>query len=217
MRHATNEEIQDLADDLLDRDAARSVREHIEVCERCREELRGIGQLKELAVGLAVGSEPPVDEWEHIRTRIQGASRPAADRRIDRPAARGSRFPLRRAAAWALFAVGAGGAAVVIGSEDDPAPVAEVVEVAPAESVDAAYAQSVYDLEVIFAEGASELAPETLAVIEENLALIEDAVDRARAEIQADPGSVTLARSLSSLYGAKVRVLSAAVAIAEER
>lgn len=216
MRHATNEEIQDLADGRIDAARAQELREHLEVCDACSAELRGIEELKELAMGLAVGSDPPEGEWERIHARITGVTRPMPSRASGRVPA-GGFFPLRRAAAWALLAVAAGGGAIVFGSGDGPAPAVEVAELGPAQSVDAAYAQSVYDLELIFEEGASQLSPETLAVIEENLAVIEEAVERARAEIEADPGSVALARSLDTLYGAKVRVLSAAVALADER
>jgi hypothetical protein len=65
--------------------------------------------------------------------------------------------------------------------------------------------QAVEELEALVA--ARELAPETRAVLEENLAVIERAIEESRAAVRADPQGYQALESLRRMYDAKVVTL----------
>lgn len=59
----------------------------------------------------------------------------------------------------------------------------------------------------------ADLAPETVATLERNLAIIDAAIAESRQALERDPNSQALTRMLSSTYDAKVQMLRNAVQI----
>jgi anti-sigma factor RsiW len=73
------------------------------------------------------------------------------------------------------------------------------------------YQQAVDDLARVLETRRASLAPETVATLERNLAIIDAAIAESRAALENDPNSRELTRMLSSTYDAKVQLLRQAV------
>jgi len=73
------------------------------------------------------------------------------------------------------------------------------------------YRQAVDDLARVLETRRQSLAPETVATLERNLAIIDAAIAESRAALEKDPDSRELTKMLSSTYDAKVQLLRQAV------
>ena len=73
------------------------------------------------------------------------------------------------------------------------------------------YQRAVDDLARVLETRRASLAPETVATLEHNLAIIDAAIAESRAALENDPNSRELTRMLSSTYDAKVQLLRRAV------
>jgi anti-sigma factor RsiW len=73
------------------------------------------------------------------------------------------------------------------------------------------YQRAVDDLARVLETRRASLAPETVATLERNLAIIDAAIAESRAALVNDPNSRELTRMLSSTYDAKVQLLRQAV------
>jgi hypothetical protein len=69
------------------------------------------------------------------------------------------------------------------------------------------YDAAITDLERILAEGRGQLAPATIAILEENLAIIDRAIEEARRAIAADPGNLYLTNYLTDTMKRKLELL----------
>jgi hypothetical protein len=69
------------------------------------------------------------------------------------------------------------------------------------------YDQALSDLQTVLEEGRSVLDPETVRVLEENLATIDSAIEQSREALNRDPGSFVLQRLLSDNLRKKVDLL----------
>lgn len=203
---------------------------HLSDCADCREELESISTLRGQARALPRGIAPSRDLWSGIAARIeqQEAAGPVveiASRR--RPTALPRRWaPL--AAAAVLLVVASSGLTVALTRGGGAGPIATGSAAAPAAPVaqgattalaafrpaEAEYRTAVTALEAELAARRGSLAPETVAVIERNLAIIDEAIAEATAALEADPSSMELSRHLSGIYRQKVSLLGSAVKIA---
>lgn len=73
------------------------------------------------------------------------------------------------------------------------------------------YQRAVDDLARVLETRRASLAPETVATLERNLAIIDAAIAESRAALEHDPNSRELTQMLSSTYDAKVQLLRQAV------
>lgn len=78
-------------------------------------------------------------------------------------------------------------------------------------AVVAAYAPVMTELEGILAEGRGRLLPETVAVLEENLQVLDAAIEEVRRALAQDPADVGMLRSLDGIYRTRVGMLQRAV------
>ena len=90
-----------------------------------------------------------------------------------------------------------GESAVLLASFDDPG-----------------YDAAVAELERLLEAGRDRLDPETVAVLEQSLATIDQAMSEARAALQTDPTNFYLSEHLSATMNQKVRLLRQAVRLA---
>lgn len=126
-------------------------------------------------------------------------------------------------AAWQLMAAGIvvaliSGASVWAllsdrGGEMGPAAVPPSWTAQPAGWQEAygAYDEAVADLEAVLEQGRHVLDPETVRVLEENLATIDRAIEEAREALALDPGSPVVRRMLAESLRWKVDLLRHAV------
>jgi len=176
-----------LADELSPADR-RDLEAHLAECPACRQVLAELQAVVAWAPAYR-GEEPERDLWPAIAAEIE-RSRSAVF-----PAAR--RFSLgQMAAAAAVVAVLAGGGVwlTVRGvSPADPAgPGAAPAVFQAAQLDDPAFDAAVVELEQVLAEGREMLDTATVRIIEQNLQVIDAAIDEARAAIEADPSNAYL-------------------------
>ena len=197
----------ELLSDYLDHDLPRAeydaVERHLKTCTECRETLAGLVAVKARAASL-VDPPAPTDLWAGIASRIGPAgstSKAAGVRRavvIELPKRTRMWGVPQWAMAAAAFAVVAAGAVWFAQSKIVPAGVrpsqvaARNVQGtdATAASFDADQIESeIKDLRAAIERGRGKLAPETVAVLEENLRIIDKALGDARLALQQDPAN----------------------------
>jgi hypothetical protein len=83
----------------------------------------------------------------------------------------------------------------------------------PATAIAVAYAPALAELERILAEQRTELQPETIATLEANLAILNQAIREIEAALAADPAHRGNLRSLEGMYQTKLGVLQQAVTL----
>lgn len=214
---------------------AREVRGHLAECAECRDELAWLRSLEEEVRALPAGIAPPRDLWSGIATRLtppDAMALPPLPAATEVPGViplrpRRPRWPL---AAAAMIAVALGsstltyvlvgpGAQVAV-TAPDPAPTSPLpaearprtalAAFAPAETE---YRRAVDELAAVLKSRRGELAPETVATLERNLAIIDEAIRQSRAALEADPNSAQIAQMLTYAYDAKVETLRRAVSL----
>jgi hypothetical protein len=196
---------------------------HLASCERCstlRAELLGIAAAaKELPL-----MSPSRDLWDGIAARIETpvvelAARPAGN------GVRRSRLWMGAAAAALIVATAATTyiitttvldpfAPQVASSDGPPTPDDSlngdgVVRVSDSPA-DAAFDREVVQLRALLEQRRPDLDSTTVAVLERNLAIIDQAIAESRAALEKDPSSALLNRQLHAALGRKVQVLRTA-------
>jgi hypothetical protein len=193
-------------DDELDLTTRRRVDEHLATCAACA------GVLAELR-GVVVwarryeGRPPPRDPWPAIRARID-ASKVVPLALAAKAAGGGRRFGWGQliAAGLAMAAVGGGSVWLVLRGRG----AAPEVEVAPAVVQPAALGDddlAVRDLEELLAAGRGQLDSATVRVIEESLAVIDQAIAEARLAIQRDSTNAYLSSRIAAHMRQKLAIL----------
>lgn len=216
----THDEAIQHVDDYVDGLLEPAAREAFEVClkqsEALRAEVEALNMLKRETSQLPDNIMPERDLWPDIQSRIE--SRPSI---IDFSRFRGRRprySVLGYAAAMAALVLIAFGAGIMLQTQPTPTPSQTQVAVPPAEinRIEAQYATARDELRVILDERGDRLAPETLAVVEENLAIIEDAVTGINLALANDPGSEKLEHMLHVAYRSEVNLLQQAVQLTQQ-
>lgn len=204
---------------------------HLTACAECRAEVAELRALRAAAAALPRELEPPRDLWQGIAARIQQAA-PAPGRVIEvrfvRPPRRPGppRWLGQAAAAAALVVLTAGATALVLRGGPQaplavtapaPEPPRPATGLAAFAGTEAEYQGAVRALEAELEARRAELSPHTVAVIEENLRIIDAAIAEARAALAADPGNPDVPLMLSTVYRKKVELLERAVTLPSAR
>jgi anti-sigma-K factor RskA len=204
--HPTEERLNDFVDGLLEGETRDGVEAHLDRCAACRREVESLRTLLASAAALPGAIEPPDDLWDEI------ADRTVRRGTVLRRTLWEARMPLA-AAALILVMVTAGSTALLLQGRGGEAP-GMAVTAGPEETillaaheVEREYAGTVEELRRAFLARRSELAPETVAVVEENLLIIDAAIRTTRAALEADPGNERLPHLLASTYRQKIDVL----------
>jgi anti-sigma factor RsiW len=228
-----NERLDDYADGLLDAPEAERVEAHLRLCEDCRHEVAAIRELRAAVRVLPRGIAPPRDLWGGIAERIAEAQReePEPERVHVISIADARRRPPRWtgmmgliAASVALIALSSAVTLVLVrGAGTDPGAfatagagsttAADGVALVAWEPVEREIVSTVEELQLALSLQRERLAPETVAVLERNLAIIDRAIGEARAALEADPANQDLSFLLMNVYQSKVELLQSAVQI----
>jgi anti-sigma factor RsiW len=222
----THEEFEDRLSDYLDGELTdaeqRAVAAHLAQCATCRGTLRELEAVVERAAALPQ-TGPATDLWDGIGRRLEPAATPPA------PAGGAWRFTFslpQLAAASVALAVLSGWAAMQLTTRTGPPP--QTAAVAPAASPaardepqvvevsldDTEYDKAVADLRTAVENGRGTLDPATVAIIEENLKTINQAVDDARGALAADPANGFLSGYLVDTRRRQLDLLRHAAALA---
>jgi hypothetical protein len=229
VNHAEHERwsrrLSELVDGELDGEELRAAQTHLVHCSACRTVAGDLRRIAGAAGGL--GDIPPGrDLWPGIEERLGGAGE-AGSRRADPTERRAARRPglalsvPQLAAAVLLIALsslvttavirGPSAGSAPLGPAHSPTPgVAGVDAAAPP-----ALADEVEALTRAVREGGAGLDPRTRRILEDNLAVIEGAIDDARRALVQDPANPFLEEHLARAWQRKLAYLREAAGIVE--
>jgi hypothetical protein len=237
--------LDDFIDGLLAAEERRAVERHLDECSRCRAEAEWLTSLRAEVARLPRQIDPPRDLWAGIAARIGAEAAAAPDAipapankvrvlRID-DARRARSVPtpwwtrrgvlaaaaivlmLASSSVTALLVRGGRGAGVVPVATTTPvgAPDAGRSALVAFEPTEREFAETVEELRFALDTQRERLSPATVAVVEENLRIIDGAIREARAALEADPANRDLTFLLMDVYKKKIDLLQNAVQISQ--
>lgn len=208
----------DLLDDTLSVADAAGVRRHLDGCAACRNELTAIDAVRQSAASLPRSIEPERDLWPGIADRLaaDGVVRTSFGGATPGHATIGRKAATLRWVAAAAAVIVAVMAAYQLGRSQRTGVVADELAVASTPAVVAASASP--DVELELQEVRDDLRarlearrdvldPTTLRVIDDNLDLIDGAIERISAALDSDPGNARLTRQLVFAYRQQIDLL----------
>lgn len=211
-----------LDDELPPRERAE-VEDHLAGCAECSAVLADLRRVAARARALD-SAGPSADLWPGIAARIGGA--PAAPRAARAPAARRFAFSLPQllAAGIALMVLSGGSVWLLRPGSAPPTPLASVPIRPAAESglgspvswqrrAAPGYDAAVADLERVLAEGRGRLDTATVRVLEQNLRVIDRAIEQARRAVAADSANAYLNSHLAETMRRKLDLLRQAASL----
>jgi len=170
------------------------VERHLAGCPACRASVAALRGLLAEAQALPREIRPPRELWQGIAARLDDS---VIRRLSDRPRVRRPWLPL--AAAAVLLVAASLFLTLRIGTPHVPSPAlppSAVLLPASTQSMDADFARAAIELERVLTEHRDRLAPTTIATLEHNLAVIDQAIEESRAALAADPAN----RDLRALF-----------------
>jgi predicted anti-sigma-YlaC factor YlaD len=221
----TCDDVQGRLDDYVDGEISEAdfheVELHLASCAACRDEERLLRAVLSHARALPREKTPPRDLWAGISERIAAGER------------RGGTllpFPRRLAESWGVWTVLAAAAAVLVAfavslalqrrppegperadgmppGSTAPRPVNAAAGTGPLLDAEADYEKATAALLAALEERRGSLSTETLKNVEENLAVIDRALEEVRQALKKDPTNRELTRMLASTHRKKVDVL----------
>ena len=224
--HIDEARLNDFLEGLLSREDEAEVQEHLAACHECKATMQSLHGLTEALAELPLEAEPDRDFWPDIATRIESLPQGASD--VEVVPIEAYLPPERRRRSFSLWQVAAASVAMAIisgasvwyilgggGLESGPT-VADLPTSVRTVAFDAAvsdYEAAVTDLEALLDVGSEVLEPGTVLVLEENLRIIDTAIDESRRALADDPASELLGRILTSNMRWKLALLRQATAL----
>lgn len=215
--HPDEERLNDWVDGLLAPAAAGEAEAHLAECPVCDDAVVRLRALQALTAELPRSIEPPEGTWDAIAARTVDLGR------TRREVLRGLRLPLA-IAATVLVAVSAGATALFLRAEAesaaDPAVASTPASMpATASAAQVLVAEDSYqrEYERLIAEFRARrdvLDPATVAVVEENLRIVEGALETARGALAADPSNRDLPLLITSTHRQRIQLVERALRLA---
>lgn len=203
------QKLNDYVDGELSEAEAKDVEALLSVDVEARDEVAFLQRLTHEASRLPRAIAPRKDVWPQIAFEI------AETIPVKRPY---KRWALFAAAAVLLVAVSSGLTAFWLQHNMDRAVVVSHESVAPVPAVMAAlqtseqsYSLAIAQLSRILSERRGELSPETVAAIESNLKVIDEAIRASRKALEDDPNNQQSVYTILAMYRKKVDLLQQAV------
>ncbi len=215
-------QLSDYIDDELSATERRSVEAHLAECGTCRATLGELRRVVAQAANLN-DSAPVNDLWPGIDARIRGGAATARLSPFRRAISARLSFTIPQIAAAGLTLMVLSGGLVWMARSGDPRadvqPIrAQVQEeeaaVTPANFANKHYDAAIAELERTLDQGRKSLDPETVRVLELNLAAIDRAIDQCRRALESDPSNVYLNTHLADARQRKLVLLRRATALA---
>ena len=213
----------DFIDGRLDPDQERDVERHLDTCANCRALVVDLRTIRAAAFMLD-RHEPGAEVWASLQQRI--AAEPA-------PRSRGRVLAMPSRANWGVWLAAA--AAIILATAISVLPLLRRSEpVAPPQEANAGaeatiesvtaefeaaeqhYQKAITDLETIAKQDTGELDPQVAAVLQKNLAVIDQAIGESRAALQSQPANDTAQEGLFDALRSKVALLQQTVELINE-
>lgn len=215
--HEVSERLQDWMDGTLEAPASESFRSHLEECASCRDELAAFESLREAAGRLPSELRPQRDLWPAIEMRLELPWwKRLADSAISLWEIRPATSLLTAGAALLALALGiwlwraepAPSRAAPVIALEEPARTAPTLEAQAqlARSEDGVLLPHRDLLEAVQRQR-DHLEPETVAILEENMRIIDQAIGQIRSALEDDPLNQQLHRLLAAHYQQEVQLL----------
>ena len=219
---AFTDRLSEYLDDELSAGERRQVSEHLAACESCRATLEELRQIVSEAAALT-DSAPIRDLWSGVAARIDPARQLRA--RVSpfrRAISSRLSFTLPQLAAAGLTLMVLSGGLVWMARSGNPqadfqplsAEVQTDTATIPANFADRHYDEAIADLQRVLDAERPQLDPETVRVLEKNLASIDAAIDQCRRALKADPSNIYLNTHLADARQRKLVLLRRATALA---
>lgn len=210
-------------DDELGPEERLEVETHVQTCGTCAGTLTALRQVAAMAAALPA-SPPEADLWIGVARRIDAVRSPAPRFAFTLPQLAAAGLALMALSGWMAMRIMTPSAPVALTEQPrslEPAGAAQAggaqrdsdPAVIPASFADSQYDAAVADLEGVLQSGRGRLDPTTIAVLEENLSLIDRAIDEARQALETDPASTYVSRHLIQTRRAKLDLLRHATAL----
>lgn len=226
MHDQITDRLSEYLDDELTPAERAGVDAHLAGCADCRGVLEDLRRIVTAAQQLP-GSIPDRELWEGVEGRLTARTRGVelhARARVARIEARPRRrfsFTLPQLAAAGIVLMLFSGGMVYMLQQQAPPVDARVTGsepavdggIVPISLVDAQYEGAVADLERMLGEGRGRLDPNTVRVLEQNLASIDAAIDQCRRALEADPANTFLTSHLVETRQRKLALLRRATAL----
>jgi len=190
--------LDDYIDGALPPDAVRNVDQHLAGCERCRREVDAIRSLLADARSMPLAIQPGRDLWGGIEERLPGTTPAAA------LSARPSRYRHLVQLAAALFLLIAGATLATMYQRGRPSSGFAMEQ--------QRYTQATADLARTLADDPAHLSASTRAVVERNLAIVDQAIREAEEALTTDPGNAELEQMVLARYAQRLDLLKRATA-----
>lgn len=204
-------------DDYIDGKLDATRRDAFEACladsEELRSELDAVTDLKRLVNELPSSIEPAHDLWPRIHAEIDRSARTVdfGGRRARRPLFSTMRYAMA-AAAILLLVLGLRAMVDFENGSDTPL-VAQDPELT---RVEEEFAKAKDDLVRVLRERQGNFDPNTLAVVVENLSIIDGAIQEINLALVDNPEDLDLVRMLHAAYRSEVDLLHQVVNLADE-
>ena len=218
--------LSDYVDGELGAEEQALLEQHLSECLACR---RTLSELREVVAraGALEDREPSADLWPTIAAQIGARPAQLSELKvIDLAARRGEKhsrritfsIPQLAAASIALILLSGSLVWFAFGRTTTNAPVAArpetgVVAVSSTPAALSDYAEAVRSLELALKQLRDQLDPVTVAVLEDNLRVIDAAITEARAALERDPNSLYLNQHLENTMKKKIQLLRRAAAL----
>ena len=200
---------------------------HVAACDDCAATLAGLRAVKEEARLLRDRAAPP-ELWDAIATAIAAENAPkpkvidiASRRRA--PKRWSFTVPQIAVAALGLMLLSGGGAWLALSGRDaEPVPPVVAAQedeqqtvrpVAASGRAEQDLDHAVADLETLLEAGRTKLSPETIATIENNLKIVDAAIEEARVALEQDPNSEFLNAYLAESMRRKMSLVRQSTSI----
>jgi len=223
MTHPWTDRLSDYVDGELEGQELRELEAHVSACAECRETLVELRAVVARAAS-AAAIEPARDLWPEIEARIAEAPAPRVlalepRRRFGLFREFTLTFPQLAAAGFLVAVLSGAGVWFALSQARGPAmDRAASLPTTPSGSVDAVpvsgYERTIAELEGVLEQNRHRLDAGTVAVLEDNLAIIDAAIGDSRRALAADPASPYLYRHLDRQMRQKVDLLRQAAVYA---
>jgi len=217
------EVLNDFIDGLLSPEEKQKVETHLEACPVCREELERFRSLIAEARALPKSVSPARDLWPDILDRLEGGEEEiSAEEKAD-SRAWWSRYGFLAAAAVLIAIITVFLATSFFMEREDPSlQFAEdgSIQVLPAATApedivlaEAEYLTASEKLLQVLNERGDSLSPKTLAVVRQNIGLIDSAIGEIKGALEKDPANPQLNQLLLATYQRQLKLLKRATAL----
>jgi hypothetical protein len=198
--HLTDTQINELVDETLPTHELTVALQHVNTCSQCRAEVEELRAILHRIAQLPAAISPPRDLRSDMWVKV------------DRKSLWSFRYPL---AAAAVLLIALSSAITVLVLRPQNSPEIRITETQAIPSVDLVslereYSQEVEELQRALRQDRESLSPETVRILEDNLRIIDTAIQEARTALASDPQSGMLGELLRSAYQRKVELLKQA-------